>query len=111
MIKPILPRKHFARLLFPFVVASLAAPVFSAAAQNGPFENLKELRRFDVAWDRPGNEAKDSMPLGNGDIGLNVWTEGSTGSLCFYISKTDSWDETGRLLKLSKVRVTLDPNP
>jgi hypothetical protein len=41
------------------------------------------------------------MPLGNGDIGLNVWTEGS-GDVCFYISKTDSWDESGRLLKLGR---------
>ena len=51
------------------------------------------------------------MPLGNGDIGLNVWTEQATGSICFYIGKTDAWDETGRLLKLAKVRVKLEPNP
>jgi len=51
------------------------------------------------------------MPVGNGDIGLNVWAEAATGSVCFYIGKTDSWDENGRLLKLSKVRIRLDPNP
>jgi len=32
------------------------------------------------------------MPLGNGDIGLNVWTEPG-GDLLFYISKTDAWGD------------------
>jgi len=49
------------------------------------------------------------MPLGNGDIGLNAWVEGN-GDLCFYISKTDSWDDNGRLLKVGKVRINLEPN-
>ncbi len=31
-----------------------------------------------------------SMPLGNGDIGLNVWVDPG-GDLLFYISKTDAW--------------------
>jgi hypothetical protein len=75
------------------------------------FDNLKELGAYDVVWDRAGNGSKDSMPAGNGDIGLNVWAEEGTGSVCFYVSKTDSWDETGRLLKLGKVRVKVEPNP
>jgi hypothetical protein len=50
------------------------------------------------------------MPLGNGDIGLNVWMEES-GDLVFYIGKTDAWSETARLLKLGRVRVRLSPNP
>jgi hypothetical protein len=75
------------------------------------FDNLAELGRTDVVWDLPGNGSKDSMPAGNGDISLNVWTEGENGSVCFYIGKTDSWDETGRLLKLGKVRIKIEPNP
>ncbi len=50
------------------------------------------------------------MPLGNGDVSLNAWVEPS-GDLCFYIGKTDSWDDNGRLLKLGKIRVKLDPAP
>lgn len=50
------------------------------------------------------------MPLGNGDISLNAWIE-PQGDLCFYIGKSDSWDDNGRLLKLGKVRVKLDPAP
>jgi len=50
------------------------------------------------------------MPLGNGDIGLNVWVE-EGGDLLFYVSKTDAWDENARLLKLGRIRVSLNPNP
>jgi alpha-L-fucosidase 2 len=50
------------------------------------------------------------MPLGNGDIGLNVWVEAS-GDILFYIGKTDSWDDNNRLVKIGRVRVSLRPNP
>ena len=29
---------------------------------------------YNVVWSAPGGSSADSMPLGNGDIGLNVWT-------------------------------------
>jgi hypothetical protein len=51
------------------------------------------------------------MPLGNGDIGLNVWTEPESGSLMFYVSKVDAFDGRGLLPKLGKLRLTLTPNP
>ena len=50
------------------------------------------------------------MPLGNGDIGVNLWIEAG-GDLLFYLSKTDAWDEQARLLKLGRVRLHLDPSP
>lgn len=63
---------------------------------------------YNVLWDSPSKDAKGSMPIGNGDIGLNAWVEPS-GDLCFFIGKTDTWDENQRLLKLGKVRVKLTP--
>ena len=70
------------------------------------------LDAYDVAWDKPGTSSLDSMPLGNGDIGLNVWTE-SNGDIVFYISKTDAWSENTAspkgLLKLGRVRVQMTP--
>lgn len=65
---------------------------------------------YDVVWDTPSRDSSGSMPLGNGDIGLNVWVE-ENGDLLFYISKTDAWNENGRLLKLGRVRVSFSPNP
>ncbi len=111
MTKPFPSRRLHALPILLLAIAAIAAPMFSAQGRTRPFDNLKELKRFDLAWDRPGTDSKDSMPLGNGDIGLNVWTEQARGSVCFYISKTDAWDETGRLIKLTKVRVKLEPNP
>jgi len=50
------------------------------------------------------------MPLGNGDIGLNVWVE-EGGDLLLYIGKCDSWDENSRLLKLGRLRLHFSHNP
>jgi hypothetical protein len=69
---------------------------------------LSELDRCNVVWDSPSENSHGSMPLGNGDIGLNAWVEPS-GDLVFYISKTNAWDENGRLCKVGRVRVTCDP--
>jgi hypothetical protein len=85
--------------------------LFICAGCADKFNGLAELGRYDVVWNTPGGGSKDSMPAGNGDISLNVWTEKETGSVCFYVGKTDSWDESGRLLKVGKVRVKIEPNP
>lgn len=70
----------------------------------------KKLDDYNVIWNTPGINSKGSMPLGNGDIGVNVWVE-ENGDLVFYLSKTDAWSENGQLLKLGKIRVSLTPNP
>jgi beta-glucosidase-like glycosyl hydrolase len=61
------------------------------------------------------------MPLGNGDIGLNVWVE-PEGDVLFYISKTDAWggekdssadqwmQQGGVLMKLGLIRISSWPN-
>ena len=48
------------------------------------------------------------MPLGNGDIGANLWVD-EQGQLCLYISKTDAFSEIGRLLKIGKVILRTKP--
>jgi len=63
---------------------------------------------YDVVWETPSKDSSGSMPLGNGDIGINAWVEAS-GDLIFYVSKTDAWDENGRLCKVGRVRVKFDP--
>ncbi len=65
---------------------------------------------YQVVWDAPGKDYRDSMPLGNGDLGINLWTE-QNGDLVFLIGKTDAWSENGELLKLGRVRVKLSPSP
>src|SRR5258708_34799856 len=64
----------------------------------------------DVKWNSPGTNENDSMPVGHGDIALNVWTE-QNGDIVLLIAKSDAWSENGQLLKLGQVRVKLSPNP
>jgi alpha-L-fucosidase 2 len=96
----------------------------NARAQAGKSANHIDslLDSFDVKWDTPGPTSAQSMPIGNGDIGLNVWVEKS-GDLVFYISKTDAWGgeleqqkdpwmkQGGVLMKLGAIRVSVSPNP
>lgn len=63
-----------------------------------------------LSWGKPGKDYHDALPLGNGDIGISAWTE-QDGDLLFYLSKTDSYDENNRLLKLGRVRIHITPNP
>ncbi|MDD2598895.1 MAG: DUF5703 domain-containing protein [Kiritimatiellae bacterium] len=68
------------------------------------------LDSCNVIWDTPSRDMHGSMPIGNGDIGANLWMD-ENDNLVFYISKTDSWGDNGRLLKIGRVRVSLEPNP
>jgi hypothetical protein len=48
------------------------------------------------------------MPVGNGQVGANVWVE-ADGDLVLLLSHTDSFSECERLLKLGQVRISCDP--
>ncbi len=67
---------------------------------------------YNIKWTDFSNDSQESLPIGNGDIGLNVWTEKS-GDILFYIGKSDAWSEANntQLVKVGKVRITLSPNP
>ena len=65
---------------------------------------------YNVVWDSPSTDAHGSMPLGNGDIGLNAWAQ-ADGTIHLLISKTDAWDDNSRLVKVGEVVVHFDPNP
>jgi hypothetical protein len=62
----------------------------------------------DVTWTTPGQTSADSLPIGNGDLAANVWTE-SNGEIVLYLAKNDAWDHLGRLIKIGRIRLTLKP--
>ncbi|MEO6436678.1 MAG: DUF5703 domain-containing protein, partial [Tepidisphaeraceae bacterium] len=64
--------------------------------------------RYNVVWDSPSRDASGSMPIGNGDVGANVWVE-ETGDVVLLLAKTDAWDENATLLKLGRIRIKLSP--
>ena len=80
--------------------------VVAAAAQAGD-----GIAAYNVVWDSPSKSPDDFMPLGNGDIGVSACVEEKSGELVFYVSKTDAWDENGRLCKVGCVRLSFDPAP
>ena len=71
--------------------------------------NVDPLDAYDVVWDSPSKDHSGSMPIGNGETGLNLWVE-PNGDLVFLISRTDSWDENERLCKIGRVRDTFTPS-
>jgi uncharacterized protein DUF5703/concanavalin A-like lectin/glucanase superfamily protein len=103
----------YSQKLFRYVISGMlficVLPIHTVMGGTEEKE-FNRLETYNEVWETPSQGSSGSMPLGNGDIGLNVWVE-EEGDLCFYISKTDAWDENGRLLKVGKVRVSLTPNP
>lgn len=65
---------------------------------------------YNVTWNSLGKDENSSMPLGNGDIAVNAWTE-QNGDILLLIAKADAWSENCQLLKLGRVRIHLSPNP
>ena len=67
------------------------------------------LTSYNVAYASQSKNQLGSMPMGNGDIGSNVWVD-TLGTIHFLISKTDAYSEIGRLLKIGQVDVKITPN-
>ena len=63
-----------------------------------------------VVWYGPSHDARGSVPLGNGEIGVNAWIA-PRGELVFYVGRTDAWGDNGRLLKIGRIRIVLEPAP
>ncbi len=83
----------------------LLLPFFVLSAAEVDLEKV-----YTVAWESPSEGPAGSMPLGNGAYGLNLWVEPG-GDICFYISGSGAWSGNARLLKLGRVRITLEPGP
>lgn len=100
--------------LFLVPLLLLPLPTVSAAGtvpQNPNPETIAFVKSLDdcnVVWTTPSGDSFGSMPLGNGDVGLNVWVE-PNGDLVFYISKVDAFDAKHLLPKLGRVRLSLEP--
>jgi len=67
------------------------------------------LESYSVMWNSASKDSSESMPVGGGDIGLNVWVE--NGEILFYIAKSGTFDENNEFLKLGRVRMKLTPSP
>lgn len=87
-------------------------PLFAGClcGYGSPDTGSRLIADNDVTWTTLGQDENDSMPIGNGDIAANVWTE-QNGDLVLLVAKSDAWTETGKIVKLGRLRIKLDPNP
>jgi hypothetical protein len=66
----------------------------------------QDLDAVDVVWRTPCNGPEQSMPIGNGEVGCNVWCT-ADGVLHGYVARSDSFSEASRLLKLGAFELPL----
>ncbi len=66
-------------------------------------------KSYNVVWTTQSQNSSESMPLGGGSIGLNVWVE--NGDVLFYMAQSGTFDENNGMPKLGRVRLQLNPNP
>ena len=88
----------------PCAVAALAT--FALASAQQPFDADAALDAADVVWTTPSKDSSGAMPIGNGEVGAMVWFA-PDGVLHLLLSRTDSFSEASRLLKLGEVRVRM----
>ncbi|MDO4570122.1 MAG: DUF5703 domain-containing protein [Planctomycetia bacterium] len=75
--------------------------------ESMPFARGDEGCSYRVTWETPSGDWRGSVPLGNGEVGANVWVD-EEGNLGFFISRTDALDEFGRLVKVGGGFIRLD---
>jgi len=67
------------------------------------------LDSYNPVWTTQSTNAVESMPVGGGDTGANVWVE--HGDIFLYVQRSGTFDENNAFLKQGRVRVRLEPNP
>lgn len=67
-----------------------------------------QLRDYNIIWNTPSTDEAGNMPIGNGSMGSNVWTD-NNGDLLLYLSRNDAHSELQRLLKPGRVRISFAP--
>ena len=82
--------------------------IFLIFIPNLLLAQVSALGDYRVKWESQSKNSSESMPLGGGDIGLNVWVE--NGDLLCYISRSGSFDEQNTLLKAGRVRIHFPKN-
>ncbi|RKF19768.1 hypothetical protein DBZ36_04740 [Alginatibacterium sediminis] len=62
------------------------------------------LKQQSLIWETPSQNSQDSMPIGGGGIGLNVWFE--NGELLVYFQQSGNFDEHNGFPKQGRLRIS-----
>ncbi len=93
----------------PTLWLSVPSSVLSVVILIITFSLTATAQTYNPIWTSQSKNSSQSMPLGGGDIGLNVWVENN--DILFYVARSGTFDENNSLLKLGRVRLQLSPNP
>ncbi len=95
------------KLLILLMAFGLLDSVYASGKELSPEAIMKGYR---VAWSSPSVNSHGSMPVGGGNLQLNVWREQN--DILFYLGSTDSYMDHSTILgKLGRVRLKCSPNP
>ena len=59
----------------PIVAGICMLSILSFGAATAKADDQGAISTHDVVWNSPGKNAADSMPIGNGELGINLWVE------------------------------------
>ncbi len=79
--------------------------ILSLLLSSGLFSPLWAVE--DYVWTTPSQDCCGSMPLGGGDIGINVWVTPENNDIHCLISQSGCFDENNTLLKFGYVHIHL----
>lgn len=96
--------KHMKWRIVIYSILLLQLPCLQAKTRNKTVPDS-----YNVVWNTPSGNASESMPLGGGDIGCNLWVE--NGDIMLYMQRSGSFSENGEYLKLGRLRISLSPDP
>ena len=65
--------------------------------------------KYHVIWRKQSGSSAESMPVGGGNIGCNVWVEHS--EVLLYAQQSGWFDENNSMLKAGRLRLHFEPDP
>ena len=71
--------------------------------------HAQKVADFNLVFHEKGTDSWSSMPLGNGEISSQVWTD-KDGKLQLYIGTTGSRDGMDNVIKVGKLTIQFEPN-
>ena len=67
------------------------------------------MDRYDIEWKSQSKNSSESMPVGGGNIGCNVWVEKDF--IYLYMAQSGWFDENNSLLKAGRIKIAIEKNP
>ena len=96
-------------LILKLFIIMASTQLFCCEVNGQKIINSDYVNQFNIDWDTQSVDATGSMPLGGGNLGLNIWVEND--DILFYIGHPDSRLENQKLVKLGRIRISIFPSP